>query len=242
MKVGEMVNFIIDGKKVEAEEGATVLQVARANNIPIPTLCYHESVAATGSCRMCVVEVKKGKRTRIVTSCLYPVDEGIVVDTNTERVKNVRSFVLQLLMARCPESDVVADMAKELGVEPQPAFHPDTDKGKCILCRLCVKACEDVVGVSAIGMVARGKKKAVGTPFAEDSATCIGCGACAYICPTEHIVMESTRSKRKIWGRTFKMQACDKCGRYFAPVDQLKFISQTTGTPMTELVTCISCK
>jgi ferredoxin len=98
------------------------------------------------------------------------------------------------------------------------------------------------VGVNAIGLAGRGKKKAVGPPYMEDSKTCIGCGACAYICPTEHIVMESTNSKRKIWGRTFKMQACDKCGRYFAPVDQLKFISDKTGTPMSELAVCISCK
>lgn len=237
-----MVNFIIDGKKVEAEEGATVLQVARANNIPIPTLCCHESVAPSGACRLCVVEATKGKRTRIVTSCLYPVDEGIVVNTKTERVMNVRRLVMQLLMARCPESEVLKEMAKEMGIEPQPAFHPDSDKGKCVLCRLCVKACEDVVGVSAIGLVNRGNSKAVGTPFMEDSKTCIGCGACAYICPTDHIRMESTGSKRKIWGRSFKMQACDKCGRYFAPVDQLKYISKTTGVPMKDLVTCVSCR
>jgi bidirectional [NiFe] hydrogenase diaphorase subunit len=242
MKVGEMVSFIIDGKKVEAEAGATVLQVARKYGIVIPTLCCHESVAPSGACRLCVVEVKKGKRTRIVTSCLYPVDEGIVVETKTDRVVNVRRLVMQLLMARCPESEVLKDMSKEMGIEPQPAFHPDTDKGKCVLCRLCVKACEDVVGASAIGLSGRGKNKKVGAPFMEDSKTCIGCGACVYICPTEHIVMESTDSKRKIWGRTFKMQACDKCGRYFAPVDQLKFISDKTGTPMTELAVCMSCK
>ena len=159
-----MVNFIIDGKKVEAEEGATVLQVARKNGITIPTLCCHESVAPSGACRLCVVEVKKGKRTRIVTSCLYPVDEGIVVETKTERVLNVRRLVMQLLMARCPESDVLKNMAKEMGIEPQPAFHPETDKGKCVLCRLCVKACEDVVGVSAIGLSGRGKDKKVGPP------------------------------------------------------------------------------
>jgi NADH dehydrogenase/NADH:ubiquinone oxidoreductase subunit G len=242
MKVGEMVNFIIDGKKVEAKEGATVLQVARNNGIVIPTLCCHESVAPSGACRLCVVEVKKGKRTRIVTSCLYPVDEGIVVETKTERVLNVRCLVMQLLMARCPESDVLKDMAKQMGIEPQPAFHPETDKGKCVLCRLCVKACEDVVGVSAIGLSGRGKDKKVGPPFVEDSKTCIGCGACAYICPTEHILMEAKDGKRKIWGRTFKMQACEKCGRYFAPIDQLKYISQKTGTPLTELAVCMSCK
>ena len=115
-----MVSFIIDGKKVEAEEGATVLQVARKNGITIPTLCCHESVAPSGACRLCVVEVKKGKRTRIVTSCLYPVDEGLVVETKTERVMNVRRLVMQLLMARCPESDILQDMAKEMGIKMVP--------------------------------------------------------------------------------------------------------------------------
>ncbi len=242
MKVGEMVSFIIDGKKVEAEEGAMLLDVARQNGSVIPTLCTHESVGRSGACRLCVVEVKSGKRSRIVTSCMYPVAEGIEVSTKTDRVMNVRRLVMQLLMARCPESELLKEMAKEMGVEPEPRFTPDTDKGKCILCRLCVRACQDVVGVSAIGSSYRGPSKSVGPPFMEDAKACIGCGACAYICPTEHIHMESTDSKRKIWGRTFKMQACEKCGRYFAPVDQLKFISEKTGTPLSELAVCMSCK
>jgi len=242
MKVGKMVSFVIDGKNVQAEGGAMLLNVARQNGIVIPTLCAHDTVARSGACRLCVVEVTKGKRTRIVTSCLYPVDEGIVVSTKTERVMNVRSLVMQLLMARCPESQLLKDMAKEMGIEPQPSFRVETDKGKCILCRLCVKTCEDVVGVSAIGLSRRGKDKIVGPPFMEDSVTCVGCGACAYVCPTDHIVMESTDGRRKIWGRAFRMKACDTCGRYFAPVDQLKWISKKTGTPLSELSVCLSCK
>ena len=237
-----MVSLIIDGRKVEAEEGAMLLDVARQNGFVIPTLCTHESVGRSGACRLCVVEVKSGKRMRVVTSCMYPVAEGIEVATKTDRVMNVRRLVMQLLMARCPESEVLQEMAAEMGVKPEPRFTPDTDKGRCILCRLCVRACQDVVGVSAIGSSYRGPSKSVGPPFMEDSSACIGCGACAFICPTEHIHMEATDGKRKIWGRTFKMQACEKCGRYFAPVDQLKFISQKTGTPMTELAVCMSCK
>lgn len=237
-----MVSFSIDGKKVQAEQGALLLDVARQNGFVIPTLCTHESVMRSGACRLCVVEVKSGKRTRVVASCMYPVAEGIEVSTKTDRVMNVRSLVMKLLMARCPESEVLKEMAAEMGIEPESKFAPETDKGKCILCRLCVRACQDVVGVSAIGSSFRGPKKTVGTPFVEDSKACIGCGACAYICPTEHISMEAKDGKRKIWGRTFKMQACDKCGRYFAPIDQLKFISEKTGTPMTELAVCMSCK
>jgi bidirectional [NiFe] hydrogenase diaphorase subunit len=237
-----MVNFIIDGKKITAQKDTMVLEAARANGIDIPTLCAHEAVSRSGACRLCVVEVKKGKRSKIVTSCLYPVEEGIIVETKSERVMNVRRLVLELLLARNPQSDVIADLAKRLGVSSQPRFTPDTDKGKCILCRSCVRVCEEVVGVSAIGLSCRGDNKMVGPPYNEDSTACIGCGACAYICPTGHIEMETTEDKRKIWGRTFKMKTCSVCGRYFAPEDQLKYINKITGVPVAELAICTDCR
>ena len=237
-----MVNLIIDGKKIEAAEGTTLLQAARGEGIRIPTLCSHDSIEPSGACRLCVVEIKKGARARIVTSCLYPVEEGLSVDTKSDRVREVRRLVLELLMARNPEADVLKEIAQEMGVEPQPRFVPDTDKGKCILCRLCVRTCESVVGVSALGFSYRGSEKAVGVPFREQSAVCIGCGACAYVCPTGHIEMKTTTKTRSIWGRTFKMQPCTSCGRYFAPTDQLQFISDQTGVPVSELSLCTSCR
>ena len=237
-----MINLIIDGKKVEAEGGKTILQVAREYGIPIPTLCSHEAIEQSGACRLCVVEIKKGARTRIVTSCLYQVEEGLYVDTKSDRVMNVRRLVMELLMARNPAADVLTSMAQEMGVEPQARFIPNRDKGKCTLCRICVKVCETVVGVSALGFSYRGAEKTVGTPFREDSSTCIGCGACVYACPTEHIEMKTTLDTRTIWGRTFKMKACDTCGRYFAPLDQLQFISETTGIPVGDLSVCTSCR
>ena len=239
-----MINLTIDNKKIEAEAGQTLLEVARENGIVIPTLCSHESLEPSGACRLCVVEAKQGKRTRIVTSCLYPVAEGLTVDTKSERVMEVRRLVLQLLLARCPESQQLKEMAEELGIEPEPRFAPDKDNSKCILCRMCVRTCEKVVGVCAIGFSYRGAEKNVCTPFQEDSVSCIGCGACAYVCPSGHIEMETTESgdARKIWGRTFKMKACKVCGRYFAPEDQLAYISRTTGVPIDDLATCISCR
>jgi len=239
-----MVNLTIDNKKIEAEAGQTILEVARENGIVIPTLCAHESLDATGSCRLCVVEVKHGKRTRIVTSCLYQVAEGLTVDTKSERVLAARRLVLQLLLARCPESEQLQEVAKEMGVEPEPRFTPDKDNVKCILCRMCVRTCEKIVGVSAIGFSYRGTEKNVCTPFKEDSLTCIGCGACAYVCPTGHIEMETTETgdARTIWGRTFKMKTCKVCGRYFAPEDQLAYISSKTGVPADNLAVCISCR
>ena len=237
-----MVKLTIDGKNISVPEGTMLLEAGRQAGIAIPTLCAHEAVSRSGACRLCVVEIKKGNRTRIVTSCLYAVEEGLIVDTKSERVLNVRRLVMELLLARCPESEVLQKLAKELGVDTQPRFVADTDKGKCILCRSCVRVCEEVVGVSAIGLFSRGSYKAVGTPYNEKSDVCIGCGACVYVCPTGHIEMETTENKRKIWGRTFKMQTCDTCGRYFAPVDQLKYISKKTGVSLKDLSICMDCR
>jgi NADH dehydrogenase/NADH:ubiquinone oxidoreductase subunit G len=237
-----MVNLTVDGKNISAPKGTMLLEAIRGAGISIPTICAHEAVSRSGACRLCVVEIKKGNRTRIVTSCLYGVEEGLVVNTKSDRVLNVRRLVMELLLARCPESEVLQKLAKELCVEKQARFVVDADKGKCILCRSCVRVCEEVVGVSAIGLFARGSHKTVGTPYNEKSDVCIGCGACVYVCPTGHIEMTSTEEKRKIWGRTFKMQTCDKCGKYFAPVDQLKFISKKTGVPLNELTVCTECR
>src|SRR5512137_2314364 len=156
-----MVNLTVDGKNISTPNGTMLLEAIRGAGISIPSLCAHESVSRSGACRLCVVEIKKGNRTRIVTSCLYAAEDGLVVNTKSDRVLNVRRLVMELLLARCPESDVLQKLAKELGVEPQARFIADSDKGKCILCRSCVRVCEEVVGVSAIGLFSRGSHKTV---------------------------------------------------------------------------------
>jgi NADH dehydrogenase/NADH:ubiquinone oxidoreductase subunit G len=236
-----MVEFVINGKTVKAEKGETILDVARREGFDIPTLCYHDTLGSDGRCRLCMVEVQRGNRKRIVTSCLYPVEDGIEVFTESSDVLLVRKAVLELLLARCPESEVVRYIAKEHGVN-DTGYAKDNDKGKCILCNLCVKTCEFNVGVTALGMSGKGPQKKVTTPYGEPSHDCIGCGACVAICPTGHIYMEDRDGVRMIWNKRFELARCPKCNRYHAPVEQLEFIATKSGTPIEQLLICPDCK
>jgi bidirectional [NiFe] hydrogenase diaphorase subunit len=236
-----MVNITINGMKLQVEKDATILDVARENGIEIPTLCYHEALGPEGRCRLCMVEIKRGNRTRMVTSCLYPVEEGLEVQTEAEKVLRTRKMVLELLLARCPDSDVIQGMAQKMGIE-KPRFKPDENNWKCILCGLCVKACEEAVGVSAIGLSSRGSQKKVGTPYFEPTMVCIGCGACHFICPTKAIKMTEKDGVRRIWSRDFKLMACNVCGNYFAPEYQLEWMAKKTGQPLEFFHTCQDCR
>src|SRR4030042_2902326 len=106
-----MVKLTINGRTITAPEGATVLHAARVNNINIPTLCENEAVAPYGACRLCLVEITTSKgRKRLVTSCLYQVEEGLTVRTDSERIARIRRMLLELLLARCPDSEVIQNM------------------------------------------------------------------------------------------------------------------------------------
>jgi len=190
-----MVTFTIDGKIVEAEEGKTVLQVARENNIEIPTLCYHEALEPYGACRLCLVEIIAGERKRLVTACTYPVEPNIEVSTNSEEVIEARKMSVELLLARCPKVEVIQNLAKDFGIE-KPRFKLEDDD--CILCGLCVRICEERMGVSAISLAGRGINVKVDTPFHIQSDVCIACGACAFICPTGAIKLEDITNHKPI--------------------------------------------
>jgi bidirectional [NiFe] hydrogenase diaphorase subunit len=171
VKAGEMVTLTIDGREIQAEEGTTILEAARENNIYIPSLCHHEEVTPYGACRLCQVEVAKNGRERLVASCLYEVAEGLKVKTNSERIANNRKMIMELLLARCSNNKTIQDLARQLGVE-KTSFKLE-DK-HCILCALCVRVCQEVVGVSAISLVNRGVDRQMATPFYEPSDVCIG--------------------------------------------------------------------
>lgn len=240
-----MVKLTIDGRQVEAQEGAMVLDVARDHHIYIPTLCQHESVTPYGACRLCLVDITtRSGRNRLVTSCLYLVEEGLVVKTSTERVVSNRKVLLQLLMARCPESDVVQAMGHKLGVESTP--FPLENHHKCILCALCTRVCAEVVGVSAISFVNRGIEREMAIPFFDDKNACIACGSCAYICPTSAITLEDVGNTRYIHqpfdDMKFKMAQCTDCGRYWAPEKQIAWMAKQSGRPLEFFNKCPDCR
>jgi bidirectional [NiFe] hydrogenase diaphorase subunit len=242
--LSETVTLTINGKKYSAERGQTVLQVARDKGIRIPTLCDNEAIEPYGACRLCIVEITRGTRTRMVTSCLYPVEEGLVVQTASERVVRNRKMLLDLLLTRCTENPVIKELAAEYGVT-KPSFSQEYwEKNDCIVCGLCVRACEQVVGVSAISLVNRGIGKEPAPPFLEKAKACIGCGSCFYVCPTGAVKMEDKNGVRRIynWKVEFKLKRCSKCGIQWAPEAQLEYIRKKWDLPAGFFDICPNCK
>ena len=178
------VTIKIDGKELKTINGQTILQVAEKVGIEIPTLCYNEALEPFGACRLCSVEItdKRGRK-KIVTSCNYPVFDGLVVETKSEKVFNTRQMLLELLLARCPNVKKIQDLAREYGVK-EPSFFVGDPEEDCILCGLCSRVCEKV-GVSAINFANRGIEREVTAPYHTISDDCVGCGACAIVCPTD---------------------------------------------------------
>ncbi len=178
-----MITFKINDQEVNARPGWTVLETAREHDIEIPTLCFHPAVSASGACRLCMVELREGTWSKLVASCIYPVAEGLQVFTQTERVQNVRRWVFEMLLASCPASPEIAQMAARYGVV-STRFKSHDPQQTCMICGLCTRVCEEVVGLSAIATVDRGVYKRVGAPFAGPTDICVACGSCVTICPT----------------------------------------------------------
>lgn len=218
-----MIKVVINGREITTEAGRTILEVAREAGIEIPTLCNHESLPPYAACRFCIVEVKYKGVTRYRASCIFPVEDGMEIQTHSERVMRIRRVLAELMLARCPQSDVIRDLAYDVGVghcrfeRPRgekslcrlcgacqvreemrigpPNGIPSTFVGVsgCILCGMCVRICDNVMKIGALSFEGRGMRRRVTTPFGEPSEFCITCGACSSICPTGAIELMRIR-------------------------------------------------
>lgn len=213
------MKMMLDDMEYTANKGETIMQVARNNGVFIPGLCYHEATGGDNCCRLCLVEVEERGTRRLVAACAYLAQDGMSVVTESEKIARIRKTVLRLLYLEAPDSKVISELMKQYGVVPELRL-PQKESG-CVLCGLCVKACE-VLGASAISTVSRGIGKKVFTPYGRPSDDCFGCSACALICPTGCIEVSETNGLRTIWGKEFEMAICEDCGKPFATVEQYK--------------------
>jgi len=192
-----MITLKINGLEVSVDKGSTLLEAARFLGFPIPTLCYMDGLSPYGACRLCVVEIGEGPKAKLVSSCTYLAEEGLTVRTASERVLRARKMILELLLASCPQSKVIQDLASAHGIRRQRFKQEYED---CILCGLCVRMCEEQMMAKAIGFRGRGENRSIGTPFDIKSDVCRLCGGCIYVCPACQLRCTYTEPEKAICG------------------------------------------
>ncbi|MEP0829395.1 MAG: (2Fe-2S)-binding protein [bacterium] len=221
-----MVTLYINGVEVTVEDGTTVLEAARFLGFPIPTLCHMEGLSPYGACRLCVVEIGQEPKSRLVTSCTYRAEEGLIVRTASSRVMKARMMILELLLASCPQSKVIQDLASKFQVRQQRFRQEHED---CILCGLCVRMCEEQMMAKAIGFRGRGEKRSVGTPFDIRSEQCRLCGGCMYVCPACQLRCTYTEPDKAI---------CGGCANIHPPC----YIKEQFDDMMCYMDPCVACE
>lgn len=228
------VNITIDGQPVQAEAGSTILEAATAAGIKIPTLCHHPALKPVGNCRMCLVEIER-QRT-LQAACVFPVSEGLVIHTNSPKTIEARRFVLELLLSdhpldcmtceatgRCElqqlayEYDVkesrFAGKTHDYAIDDSNPFYI-RDYNKCILCRRCVRACDEINGVEALGVAERGFESRIiaGLDGPMQDSSCEFCGMCVELCPTGALVPKHTLKQGRYWEFKHTTTTCPYCG------------------------------
>ena len=177
------ITLTIDGQRVEAREGMTVFEAAKGAGIYIPTLCHHEKLEPYGACRICTVEIDAGGRKNLVASCVYPVEQDMVVSTRSESVDETRKMILELLLAHAPGAPALQELAREYGAsegtfEKEPSF--------CILCGLCVRYCTEVKKKNAVSFADQGPRREINFIPEIASKECWNCKECFSVCPTSY--------------------------------------------------------
>jgi NADH dehydrogenase/NADH:ubiquinone oxidoreductase subunit G len=178
------IRLQIDGKEVKAREGMTLLEAARSVGISIPTLCHHEKLEPFGGCRVCIVEAEIGGGARLVVSCVYPVEENLVVRTRSEKIDRIRKSLVELLLAHAPDSPQLQDLAVEYGADKNRF---EKEASFCIHCGLCVRYCAEVKKKNAVGFVDRGIRKEIAFIPEIASKECNDCKECFPLCPTSYL-------------------------------------------------------
>jgi len=178
------VHLQIDGIEVEAKEGMTLLEAATSAGISIPTLCHHEKLTPYGGCRLCMVEVEVRGWTKLVVSCVYPVEESLIVTTRSPKVDKIRKNLLELLLAHAPDSPQLDELAGEYGAD-RNRF--EQDPSFCIHCGLCVRYCAEVAKKHAIGFIDRGIRKEISFIPEIAAKECNDCKECFPLCPTSYL-------------------------------------------------------
>jgi len=174
----------IDGKEVRASEGMTVLEAAQSAGISIPTLCHHEKLEPFGACRICIVELEVRGGTRLVVSCVYPVERDLVVRTRSEKIDRIRKILLEMLLAHAPDSPKLQDLAEEYGADKNRF---EKEASFCIHCGLCVRYCAEVKKKNAVGFVDRGIRKEISFIPQIAAKECWNCKECFPLCPTSYL-------------------------------------------------------
>jgi len=228
-----MPTLTVNGKKVTVGQDAVILDAARAAGVHVPTLCQFDGLEPWGGCRLCVVDMwQQGWDAdwfKMVTACNHPVADGMRVVTNSERVVETRAVVLDLLLARCPDTPLIQRLAAEHGIAAT-SYEPNPTHTDCILCGLCTRVC-DHIGVSAIASVNRGWGREIAPPFHEAPPDCIGCLACAEVCPTRCIPCSEGAGTRRIWDKDFEMLCDPVTGEAVITKAAAEHFAQRSGVP-----------
>lgn len=229
-----MIKLTIDGKQIEAEEGKTLLEIARNENIDIPTLCYDKDLSVFGGCRLCVVEIEGFNN--LVASCSVMADDGMVVETESERVIAARKTIIELLLENHPNDCLTCEKAGDCGLQehayryevrfpenggerkdyPIESLNPvmERDQSKCILCGKCVRVCKEIQCTTAIDFIGRGfdSKIATGFDLPIDEKNCRLCGQCITMCPTGAIQNKQFKGVRPFEPIKKTRTTCPFCG------------------------------